>query len=229
MKKVNLFFVLVLLVLFATVGCDEPSGRSGRIIYRDSEGLGYHSSAELPRVYVKPGELFIPGPDLKYYIMTNDQPLDYRSANIQPDTVCYTNPGEENLISGPQRMVLMPHQYFSSPSQQQVFVPAPQQPVVVRPPEQSRYQSIGPREVTCPTCGGTGKITCTACRGRGLVPCKPCRGTGYIIDDSGKRVTCTWCMGKGERFCSACSGTWSINGWIKCTRCDGRGVITVNK
>ena len=141
---------------------------------------------------------------------------------------CDTAPPPERqviYVQPPQNINPPTIVYQSPPVQQQPTIIVPQQQTPIREMREHR-QDTEPREITCPTCGGTGKITCTACQGRGLVPCKPCRGTGYILDDSGKRVTCTWCMGKGERFCEACSGTWSIKGWKPCTRCGGRGVIT---
>jgi hypothetical protein len=259
-KKINLFLVSVFLVLTPCLitGCAEPSATSGtRIIHRDSQGRGYHSSSELPRVYVRPGQVFVPWPDLKFYIMTNEPPLDYNSTDVFQ--VVYTNPGKEELLHGPAKHVLMPQQYnpYSQP-QQPVYVP--QQPIVVQPPQVTQQQPIvvtappqhhrmesrEPREVTCPTCGGTGRVVCPACHGQLYLntPCGSCSGTGkqtcHLCNGSGTRgghwkcdgcggtgkVNCLGCSGTGKTKCQTCYYIFGPQGYLNCTRCNGTGKIT---
>ncbi len=79
----------------------------------------------------------------------------------------------------------------------------------------------------CSVCNGKGAFECTACQGYGKkvksMDCKTCGGSSKIYKNH-NITNCKDCQnGKIVEtvICSVCDGT----GWLKCTACNGKGII----
>jgi len=64
---------------------------------------------------------------------------------------------------------------------------------------------MGSREITCPTCGGTGKKKCQDCDGRG--------GEEKTYGGETKWYPCTYCSGTGRKTCDDCGGWGKKTVW----------------
>ena len=174
--------------------------------------------------YIYLGELLESGDD-RYVVKLWSR---YHIAPAMPPPVYVppTAPAEEEqpLIQTPQPTDPGLPPVIPQPEQQ---VPGPPPTLPPKPPKRAPPPPRQPREVTCPTCGGTGFIVCPGCQGRCyLGKCTVCNGTGQRWVN-GTNVGCTNCNSTGRMKCRMCLSADIPQGKIPCKRCNGTGKVTV--
>jgi len=237
-RAIVLTALFALVVVTAECGCNDP------IIYRDSHGVGYRHASELPRVPVRPGQVFVPGPDVKWFVMTNETPLRFSSMDYpnQIVKVLHANPGEESLEGpGLYKVVFLPHGYdevsgqFTGAStqppvviQQPAPIPQPVQPTYMPQPEPAYVQPpqsvyvpqpqpvYVPPSPPPPVVQQPREHTCPTCGGTGRILCNACGGRGV--------ERCSTCGASGKVTCRLCNGLGK-QGNSRCGGCNGMGRV----
>ena len=232
MRTAKLFALFVLAAVLIA-GCGGAIG--------EPDGVYYIPPPQQPGMVV--AKIAKDGSETVMYIAPGEQLR--LEAGEKMRMIQFVRPGQENAFL--QQAV--PQQPAPVVQPQPVYVPAPQPqqpviiqqpappPVVIQQPQQpspSRVerphfqQPPQPREVTCHTCGGTGKILCPTCHGQCyLERCVRCNGTGEMWNpDHTINYGCIYCKGTGRRKCETCLYIDVPQGTIPCRRCNGTGKIT---